>query len=841
MRRGLYHQRRQSLYHQRQRSMLATSAALVLVACSAFRGTGAHQDTQPQCGLYMAASFLEGAGYGLFLGHDLPEGAAIGGGDYSDVFIPIQDKFKTLPYRGQQLFLSWLGYVWPAKADHFYPTYSAEVFPEIPLARYGVDAGLNGVAKRSLKYTDGKGTLVSAFAPGVSSLVNSGPARVNIQKKSDVERVDNNATDNGRGYSPHFGVTFETTRALDAGTELFMDYGATWHDRHNYLRNMGTEYRKQNKNGVEKTASVDESQKRVADLVHKRDSQEILKAMQDAQPPEQDNQQPPVQTPAIDEEEDEDEFLHVTENKQLVEEVDWLEENAYCVDNLRWNPSTLPDAGRGAFAKRFLKEGDIIAPAPLLTVKRGDLDIFEAKKVDGNYRHYLDMDRKIGEELLLNYAFGHKDSNLLLVPYSPVVNFINHNGREANAYIRWPDPGHPAAMRDPQEWLERDPLDVLNESGSVMMEIVALRDLKPGEEIFLDYGPAWEEAWQKHASGERDGGFRHEIGVPNDFYPQKWINTSDLYELEPLDAKPGEVVRLKWKHNGKPVSESAHAVGLPKGFTAKMKEYTDGLGITDMYRTLLLTDEPYLEDNQWFLFNDTSPKTQEWFVYGYKQRQWAFNMHYIAAYNERARQSLLAAMGDAGFDVALDAMGKFLGLDHLTCFHASYMGASKCENSVVHSDVFDTDGKSVNVIFPVLLVDGSKPELDIIGSDANVILPVKYMDDVAYFLTDEGGYHKTSPHRYDGADEVRVMVGSYCSQIEETNWQRVKHLYDMEVVPPFMHQFDLPLKEVHWSSQGGHSLRHLQQGSRHHGGQDEMYCEPQAGEVPETTSASIIS
>jgi hypothetical protein len=30
------------------------------------------------------------------------------------------------------------------------------------------------------------------------------------------------------------------------------------------------------------------------------------------------------------------------------------------------------------------------------------------------------------------------------------------------------------------------------------MEIVALRDIEPGEEVFMDYGIEWEEAWEKH-------------------------------------------------------------------------------------------------------------------------------------------------------------------------------------------------------------------------------------------------------------------------------------------------------------------------------------------------------
>jgi hypothetical protein len=31
-------------------------------------------------------------------------------------------------------------------------------------------------------------------------------------------------------------------------------------------------------------------------------------------------------------------------------------------------------------------------------------------------------------------------------------------------------------------------------------EIVALRDIQPGEEVFMDYGTEWEEAWEKHVA-----------------------------------------------------------------------------------------------------------------------------------------------------------------------------------------------------------------------------------------------------------------------------------------------------------------------------------------------------
>ena len=63
---------------------------------------------------------------------------------FSDPIIEISDHRKTLPYRGQQRFASWLGYVWPRSTDAFYPTFYDEPFPELDPALYGVEEGLNG-------------------------------------------------------------------------------------------------------------------------------------------------------------------------------------------------------------------------------------------------------------------------------------------------------------------------------------------------------------------------------------------------------------------------------------------------------------------------------------------------------------------------------------------------------------------------------------------------------------------------------------------------------------------------------------------------------------------------
>jgi SET domain len=127
-----------------------------------------------------------------------------------------------------------------------------------------------------------------------------------------------------------------------------------------------------------------------------------------------------------------------------------------------------------------------------------------------------------GIQLILNYCFGHSKSSLLLCPYGPLTSLINHNQTQANVKIRWAPPSkgnhEPTLLEKPIEFFARDG------TAKLAMELVPLRDIQPGEEIFLDYGAYksslssliryvyisrsvpvlmgegddWEAAWQEH-------------------------------------------------------------------------------------------------------------------------------------------------------------------------------------------------------------------------------------------------------------------------------------------------------------------------------------------------------
>ena len=44
-----------------------------------------------------------------------------------------------------------------------------------------------------------------------------------------------------------------------------------------------------------------------------------------------------------------------------------------------------------------------------------------------------------GYQLMMNYAFGHPKSSMLMSPYGPGASFINHNSTGANVRLQWAD------------------------------------------------------------------------------------------------------------------------------------------------------------------------------------------------------------------------------------------------------------------------------------------------------------------------------------------------------------------------------------------------------------------
>jgi len=174
-----------------------------------------------------------------------------------------------------------------------------------------------------------------------------------------------------------------------------------------------------------------------------------------------------------------------------VRSLDWLESNGRCMDNIYPAKSNIHQAGRGAFASRLISKGGLVAPGPLLHIQnRTSLNMYSEHFETGL------PDELITTQLITNYCFGHSESTLLLCPYTSPSAYINHNSDQANAKIEWADestPNHNAF------WLDEN-IDFLKSKSHVGLSVnfIATRDIHPDEEVFLDYGDEWQQAWEEH-------------------------------------------------------------------------------------------------------------------------------------------------------------------------------------------------------------------------------------------------------------------------------------------------------------------------------------------------------
>jgi hypothetical protein len=225
-------------------------------------------------------------------------------------------------------------------------------------------------------------------------------------------------------------------------------------------------------------------------------------------------------------------------NSDLVKTPDWLEKRGICVDKIAQGPSTIPDAGRGAFSTRKIKNGETIVPVPMVIVANEDLmEMYTIKEsivrgTDQMNQEY-DVNSPIGKQVVYNYCFGHQESSILLMPVGPMVTLVNHgsNGQGANAYLEWSD--HAYIYND-VELHDMTPNELASAPNpNIVMNLIATRNIEPGEEILIDYGSDWVQAWDDYMQG-------YDIKHADGAWPMKAedIMLDYLDEKFPVNLKP---------------------------------------------------------------------------------------------------------------------------------------------------------------------------------------------------------------------------------------------------------------------------------------------------------------
>ncbi|EJK56044.1 hypothetical protein THAOC_24138 [Thalassiosira oceanica] len=281
---------------------------------------------------------------------------------------------------------------------------------------------------------------------------------------------------------PTYGNDYYSTKKIKAGQEILLNYGSKWHAE------------------MEKKKKKQDAEGEDGELDAEPTSAEMSKS-------------------------------------DTVRSVDWLEENGMCLFDatITMSPTRLPEAARGAFVNRKVRQGEVLATSPVIVVRRDDLLVSNSEH-SGRY------------QILLNYAFGHPDSSVLLVPMAPVVEYINHappSGSVAsdgdkkkkkrkgdpatNAAVRWPEPGSAATRLygEKESWLGMSADEVAEMSGRIAIEYVATADIEKGSEVYVDYGAGWDKSWRDFVRMhpyERAGYFRREMAAPEGMYPEGWLD-----------------------------------------------------------------------------------------------------------------------------------------------------------------------------------------------------------------------------------------------------------------------------------------------------------------------------
>mgnify|MGYP005840583093 CR=1 FL=1 len=272
---------------------------------------------------------------------------------------------------------------------------------------------------------------------------------------------------------------------------------------------------------------------------------------------------------------------------------EWLRQYGMCIDHVDIQTATDPSMGRGAFARRFLPRGTMVAPAPL--------QAFPDRSKFGHAGPDHQPDAL--DEMLINYSFQPANSGVVLFPYGAYFGFVNHNfdPSKINVKLRWS-----TNFMNHLQWLDpsitAEQFWNLYYSGALIVELVATRDIEEGEELFMDYGRAWENAWNDHVKKwkpyqgkymypyQMDFSlpFRTEAEQKDDPYPPNLILACDIGTC--LDCEKDVGIEFQWEEGRYLFEDWEICTILSRG------KITDGNGASYEYKVALYPNEHSYRD-----------------------------------------------------------------------------------------------------------------------------------------------------------------------------------------------------------------------------------------------------
>ena len=216
------------------------------------------------------------------------------------------------------------------------------------------------------------------------------------------------------------------------------------------------------------------------------------------------------------------------------------------------------------------------------------------------------------------------------------------------------------------------------------------------------------------------------------------------------------------------------------------------LGVVNIFRRLLIDGNPLPPGTDL----EVVLNGHNWYI-DRPQKHWDSDMHWVSPSDEEAHSGFLEALGGAGFDEVLRAIGERFDLDGLYIYHLTFIGVSRCNEGYIHHDFKHTDGKAFNVIVPLMLVDGSPPELILTTDDDEDVMGLhKYRYDVGSIVGDYA-MHATASCDYRDENGMRLAATIYFADVNDDNVDAVIDSFT-QMYPPHEPEFLPPYQSLHW-------------------------------------------
>jgi SET domain len=416
-----------------------------------------------ECGIYFAKSTIPGAGLGMFAGKFFAKNSLLI--PDGDLVIPVVD-IET-HNTGSWTFL-WDEYTWDATSlnmDH------------------------EGVVE------------VNAASPGFGAAANAFLDLTNVEEwspKHDYAGLTREKDPGAGAITPYHDRINSAKQDITKGQELFVNYGTSWFStRFDTMGPIPVE------GDLPKANIFLQKWNRMYNVYEAKGQGHVLKDLLESlvwKNPFNDTSRELFALPKNWEEIDlaRNTSLMNLRLSQATRSLEWLEEFGSCADHLLAGKSTISQAGRGAFARRDVPKGSLVAPFPLIHIPdRKRLEMYNMTENRIGEAIVENRQKPSQYQLLMNYCMGHNESTLLLCPYGIFNMLINHS-QKPNVKLTWAPMSrsnhHPSWLN-----LTIPQLKGIQSSG-LAMELIALQNIAEGDEIFLDYGDEWQEAWDQHVA-----------------------------------------------------------------------------------------------------------------------------------------------------------------------------------------------------------------------------------------------------------------------------------------------------------------------------------------------------